>query len=504
MQQLVAVALALAVVSVLAAGCGGATAQRPATPAPGPPPVARSVPSPAGPLSASMLTALDGWVLSTVTCGSGLCPQVVRTRDGGVTWQPTGAPPAPASVLRFRTVAVGYVAVPGLAVTRDGGTTWAALPVPGGGTAAALAIGPAGVYLATRPADGAGPRLYLAAADGQAWQPVPGGSPPGDAGGGVSLSVATYTPADPGLDSVDVLGTAPGAGLARDVGGSWRTERTPCPAPAPLPVAVDTNGNGVTVLCGGGRGGASLRQDPDAMSPSLREDLPHGAADGRVAGFLVAADSSPARIYHETGAADDRRPVRTVAGGGRWSDLAVGLSGSRAVAVLTPTSPGGRGGVWLSRDGGADWYPADLARRTAPPGCAGRDLTLRAAGGDAALGNTELTVAVHNRGRATCTLAGYPTVRGTGSATADRVRPAPAPAGYIPSHRDTGPAVLPPGGDASFFLSSSDAPPGCVGAPALSVTFTDGASVLGRIPFQSCRGAGVSPVVPGIEPANAG
>jgi photosystem II stability/assembly factor-like uncharacterized protein len=78
-----------------------------------------------------------GWALTVAACGTGLCPGLVRTTDGGRRWQPMPTPPgavqgpttncdhvACVSHVRFASSSIGYLFGPALFVTRDGGRHW--------------------------------------------------------------------------------------------------------------------------------------------------------------------------------------------------------------------------------------------------------------------------------------------------------------------------------------------------------------------------------------------
>src|SRR6185503_6336734 len=81
------------------------------------------VPARFAPASTSFVSASLGWVLGTVGCSSQPCTSILRTRDGGQSWQGVPAPrapvlgtqggPAPAGsirTIRFADQADGWVA----------------------------------------------------------------------------------------------------------------------------------------------------------------------------------------------------------------------------------------------------------------------------------------------------------------------------------------------------------------------------------------------------------
>ena len=80
---------------------------------------------------------LTGWALSAVVCGSGLCPELASTTDGGKTWQQLPNPPASIqngtvncanvaciSHVRFASTSFGYLYGPALLVTSNAGRSW--------------------------------------------------------------------------------------------------------------------------------------------------------------------------------------------------------------------------------------------------------------------------------------------------------------------------------------------------------------------------------------------
>jgi len=134
------------------------TSSSPASPAPAssPSPSGSAVPAGFEPLSATFVSASEGWVLGSVPCGASSCPAIVRTTDGGATWSAIGAPvttvgrplggspalgQAGISSLRFADPLDGWAFGPELWTTHDGGTTWvnaATASLPAGATVAAL------------------------------------------------------------------------------------------------------------------------------------------------------------------------------------------------------------------------------------------------------------------------------------------------------------------------------------------------------------------------------
>lgn len=103
-------------------------------------------PVPAGfrPASVSFASPQVGWVLGTAPCSRSVCTSMVRTPDGGSSWQGIPAPVAPLSnastpgsgvkSVRFADQRNGWAFGPDLWATHDGGATWhrVNLPAPQG------------------------------------------------------------------------------------------------------------------------------------------------------------------------------------------------------------------------------------------------------------------------------------------------------------------------------------------------------------------------------------
>ncbi len=94
------------------------------------------------PVSATFVSATDGWVLGKGTCSSGSCAAIMRTADAGRTWTPIPAPAASIvpgggqgapgiSRLRFADARNGWAYGPDLWATHDGGVTWNRLTISG-------------------------------------------------------------------------------------------------------------------------------------------------------------------------------------------------------------------------------------------------------------------------------------------------------------------------------------------------------------------------------------
>ncbi|MBV9661463.1 MAG: hypothetical protein JO337_09925 [Acidimicrobiales bacterium] len=127
-----------------------------------PPPIP-TVPVPTGfqPLSVTFVSARTGWAFGQYPCGSGLCPTMAVTTDGGVTWSARPAPTVPtdqstdgstSAAVRFADALDGWVTTPTrLWSTHDGGYHWASVPSPAGANGRIVDLEAAGAtaYLVT-------------------------------------------------------------------------------------------------------------------------------------------------------------------------------------------------------------------------------------------------------------------------------------------------------------------------------------------------------------------
>jgi photosystem II stability/assembly factor-like uncharacterized protein len=104
-------------------------------------------PVPAGfvPYSATFVSPTAGWVLGNAPCSSAPCTSIVRTRDGGKTWQGIPAPRTPifngqqgvgVNVLHFADPLDGWAAGDQLWATHNGGASWHKITLSCGGQVA--------------------------------------------------------------------------------------------------------------------------------------------------------------------------------------------------------------------------------------------------------------------------------------------------------------------------------------------------------------------------------
>ena len=222
-----------------------ASASPPAGPAGGP------VPAGFQPVSVSFVSADTGWVLGAVPCAGGGCAAaIVRTTDGGRTWQGIPAPvsgiaasdgpqgPAAVRGLRFANALDGWAFGPGLFATHDGGATWRQITLPGDASESgvmALATAAGLVHAAFLDATNV-IRIATSPVGADAWTVSPTTMPVG--AGPVPQAQFVLSGTAGWLIQVDRVAT----NGARLVGGEWQPWQPPCldaAGPATLAAATE-------------------------------------------------------------------------------------------------------------------------------------------------------------------------------------------------------------------------------------------------------------------------
>jgi hypothetical protein len=196
-------------------------------------------------ISASFVSASIGWLLAAPRCVDQVrnpCTTLFlrKTTDGGRTWMPAPAPPAPlypgpfarraagVSHILFASAREGWAFGPWLLQTRNAGATWHRGTVPGG-PVQSLAEGGGRLLAATGPCRQSEAwqcrfQVYTRLATSGTWRPIPGArglkvsSPSLVVAGRVGYVYATR----PGL-AKPLLLTGPVNGSA-----DWRPARNPC------------------------------------------------------------------------------------------------------------------------------------------------------------------------------------------------------------------------------------------------------------------------------------
>jgi hypothetical protein len=303
-------------------------------------------PVPAGfaPYSATFVSPNDGWVLGNAPCTSAPCTSIVRTRDGGTTWQGIPAPRTPiydgqqgsgVNVLHFADPLNGWAAGNQLWATHDGGASWHQVKLASGGsvanvvtaagTAYAMWVGPAStVVYATTPGSDRwravltaplvstpsalvvkGRDWYLSARDG-IYHGVGANAPTRGASPCAGMSAALLAVADVAhLDAICVLDGA--AGTVRfqlygttNGGAHWTKAGGTHFAPSGLNV-MDDNGSGVLLLAATAGNSVLQRTTNDGASFTTALTVNSASAGWSDVGFttsLQAIAVLPGRAFY--------------------------------------------------------------------------------------------------------------------------------------------------------------------------------------------------------------
>jgi photosystem II stability/assembly factor-like uncharacterized protein len=323
---------------------------------------------PAGfePQSVTFVSASEGWVLGTAPCATKPCTSVVRTLNGGRTWQGIPAPIAALSnlgrgqgvgALRFADSLDGFAYRPDLYATHNGGSTWNKVRLPGpiGDLEAAHGV----VYAAVRGSDSR-ERIYRTPASSNQWSLVAG------------LPAGPVLPSGglPGPGTITLHGSAAwifigGQLYATQTGTSWAREPVPCGTFGVDSLAsYDTQQ--VTLLCGGSAGmgssGKVLYSSHNSGASFTRVgQAPLGGIGGILAqpqpGYVFIATSSGATwIYASSNGGRTWQTVLTLPDGGAgWSDFGF-TTATQGVAVEGRPDIGSH--LYMTRDNGRSWSRA--------------------------------------------------------------------------------------------------------------------------------------------------
>ena len=327
-------------------------------------------PVPAGfaPASVTFVSASLGWVLGTAPCSHPPCTSVVRTTDGGHTWQGIPAPrtpllPFPTATrggvlkLRFADAHNGWAYGTELWATHDGGASWHRITLPmlrpdiidleaAGGRVRAL--------IGSRPAGGGLTRnihLYSTAVASDHWHV--GAAMPGALELVVHGNHAWVVTESFGTSSSTPRLYANGA-------GGWHQLPDPCDTSVlGAGQLAATSATRLLFVCVGepGAGSANKRAFVSGNggrswtrrgAPSRGGDLYYAASSSPTGDFAAAASGATelygsfdgARHWHNVLGLDD--------GGLGWSDFGF-TTASQGVAVE------GQHKLWMTRDGGHHW-----------------------------------------------------------------------------------------------------------------------------------------------------
>ena len=325
-------------------------------------------PVPAGfePQSVTFVSASEGWVLGTAPCAAKPCTSVVRTLNGGRTWQGIPAPVAALSssgqgqgvgALRFADSLDGFALRPDLYVTRNGGSTWNQVRLPGmiGDLEAAHGV----VYAAVR-GSGSRERIYRTPASSDQWSLVAG------------LPAGPVLPSGglPGPGTITLHGSAAwifigGHLYATQTGTSWVQEPVPCGAfGVDSLAAYDTQQ--VTLLCAGSAGmgssGKVVYSSRNGGASFTRVgQAPLGGIGGGLAqpqpGHVFIATSSGATwIYASSNGGQTWQTVLTLRDGGAGLTDFGFTTATQGVAVEGRPDIGSH--LYMTRDSGRSWSRA--------------------------------------------------------------------------------------------------------------------------------------------------
>lgn len=315
------------------------------------------------PESVTFVSQRLGWALGQAPCSDPPCTSVVRTEDGGHTWDGIPAPrtgggdrPGGVSGVRFADARNGWAYGPGLWSTHDGGATWHRVGAPGGGRVLALAAAGDRVVAAVSTCGKRERcdsfRVYGTPDGADRWRPLPGAQGSvGSAAAGLSLTVrggSAYLAGGPPDGSAIWSGPVDG-------GGEWVRRDAPCEDEF-YPSAVTSASNGELVLVCAGRPAAGSQPkivylSGDGTSWERGGEAPAG-------GLVTAAAATPAKIFVAT----NHGLVVSADGGRQWRrDLVdrnltyVGFTTARqGVLVPAPSRPGE---LLFSYDAGRTWSP---------------------------------------------------------------------------------------------------------------------------------------------------
>jgi len=310
-----------------------------------------SVPAGFQPLSFTAVSERDFWLLGTAPCRGGRrCTAIVRTTDGGRSFDAVHAPALPTSgntpELRFADRLDGFAFVPWRGLfyaTHDGGASWRRLVL---GRMLGFATGAGNVYVVTSRS------LESASVSANVWhaRPLPF---PSD---GSPLALVAHSA------NLWLLGTRPSAGpsptdeLARsnDAGRTFVTGAGPC-VPGLGGELAPTSPRVVWAVCPTGMMAGAWRSTNGGVSfARLRTPALVNATQ------VAPASESTAVLDRGVGA----RLLRTTDGGKTWRSAKtpggaagvtwVGFTDARVGAALVQSRTAATA-LWRTTDGGATW-----------------------------------------------------------------------------------------------------------------------------------------------------
>jgi photosystem II stability/assembly factor-like uncharacterized protein len=324
-------------------------------------------PVPAGfqPISATFISASDGWVLGTAPCTHRPCTSVVRTTDGGRHWAGIPAPRYVLSVfpgnrgldrIRFADTRDGFAFGSQLWATHNGGRTWhhvSQLP----GYVVDLETSAGVVYAASEKSNSI--TIYRSRAGRDAWTRV----------GALPTVRNSYG----GLGTITLHGAAGWIILGNRLyssptGAHWTRDSVRCPAEWGMDSVGSYSTSRITLLCVGNPG---LGQTQKTLYASANGGatftrvgpVPSGGDGGLLAEpatrhLFVATSSAATWIYVSANGGRTWRSALTLDDGGKgWSDFGF-TTARQGLAVEGTPSMGSR--LYLTWNAGRSWHPVQF------------------------------------------------------------------------------------------------------------------------------------------------
>ena len=341
-------------------------------------PAGGAVPAGFKPYSATFVGTSTGWVLGTAPCAKAPCTSIVRTRNGGASWQGIPAPKAAiadlgdlngngtVSIVRFANTTDGWVAGNALYSTHDGGATWQAVPgvVPDGETITGMETGNGVVYVNTTCAQGSAGdcaptvSMYASPISSDHFTQVA----KVQTGSNASTSGLVVRNGSWYLPTAEKIVVGSGTSTATRTISSPKCATGADSRIRPRIAVSDAQHLDAMCVSSGGMGSAGyqLYGTSDGGAHWVKNGPSHtelsglyGLADNQHGVLLVAVASAASDILRTTddGKTLTQNRLNTTAGGASWSDLGF-TNTNRAIAVLDKTA------LFISTDAGAHFTAA--------------------------------------------------------------------------------------------------------------------------------------------------
>ncbi|MDA8292055.1 MAG: hypothetical protein M0Z33_10320 [Actinomycetota bacterium] len=351
--------------------------------------------APFEPLSASFVSARDGFVLGATPCARALCTALVATTDGAHRWSAAAAPPAPLATPPAGGAAVpgdaigtilftgtsGYAYGPGLWADRSarGAPRWVRLHP--GRPVLDLAVSAGTVWTVVASCWAQDPRcasptlgLERAPVGTDAWRAVPGI-------GGVSAGQLLFRGREGWVTLRPRRVPSPVAiWHTADAGASWSRIRDPCYRPAEgtdLAELAAPGSSTLVELCAGSPGAgqedkAILESTDGGASARAVGNAPLGGlVDAFVAPsrslLVLAASSGAGFLYRSADAGRHWRATTLDDGGAGLSGLAFASATVGSVVEGRPSNAPFPDRLLVTRDGALTWSAVPIVEGTSSP-----------------------------------------------------------------------------------------------------------------------------------------